>query len=96
MALLGKVALAVNVIAVPAFGARLDTVRLIEVGVPSVTVIVLVAALAVLNEALIVVVQTPETLAAGLTRPPGLMVAQDGLLELHETLPVRSLVDPSL
>lgn len=96
LALLGNVALAVNVIEVPGFGARLDTVRLIEVGVPSVTVMVAVAAVAVLNEAVIVVVQTPEILAAGLTRPAELMVAQDVLLELHDTLPVRSFVDPSL
>lgn len=86
-----------KVIAVPGAGLLVGlTVSVMELGVPSVTVTVVVAALTVPNEALIVLVQTPEILAAGLTRPAELMVAQDVLLELHDTLPVRSLVDPSL
>jgi len=43
-----------------------------------------------------VVVQIPVTLLAGLTRPDVLTVAQEVLLELQLTLPVRSFVDPSL
>jgi hypothetical protein len=67
-----------------------------EVGIPSETVTVVVAALMVPWEALIVVVQTPATVLAGETSPLALTVAHVGSLELQITFPVRSWVEPSL
>lgn len=68
----------------------------IEVGVPSLTVTVVVAALTVPAAALIVVVQTPVTVLTGVTSPFWLMVAQEVVPELQTTLPVRFWVEPSL
>jgi hypothetical protein len=48
------------------------------------------------KEPLMVVVQTPLTLAAGVTNPDALMFAQLVVDELHNTFPDRSWVDPSL
>ena len=74
----------------------MDAVRLIDRGVPSVTVTVVVAALTVPEAALIVVSQIPETDFTGLTNPLELIAAHEVVLELQFTLPVRSLVEPSL
>lgn len=93
----GNVAIAVNVTVPPTFGPVVEAVRVIVVGVPWVTVTVVVAAATVPELALIVVEQTPpETLAAGVTKPDLLMVAQVVVLELHKTFPVKSCCDPSL
>jgi hypothetical protein len=93
----GKIACAVKVTVVSWAGVVLgETERVMEVGVPSVTVIVVVAALTVPEAALMVVVQTPLTVLAGVTSPLELMVAHDVELELQFTFPVRSLVEPSL
>lgn len=93
----GNVAIAVNVTVPPTFGPVVEAVRVIVVGVPWVTVTVVVAAATVPELALIVVSQTPpETLAAGVTKPDLLMVAQVLVLELHKTFPVKSCCDPSL
>jgi hypothetical protein len=89
-------ALAVKVVDWPGCGLEFVTVRLIELGVPSLTVTLVVAALTVPIAALMVVVQTPETPFAGITKPVEPIVAQLLSLELHSTLPVRSLVLPSL
>jgi hypothetical protein len=94
--LFGNVASAVKVTVVAGGGLLPETVRVIVVGVPSVTVTVVVAAATVPLLALIVVVQTPVTLLTGATRPDVLMVAQLVVLELHKTLPVKSCCDPSL
>jgi len=95
---LGNVASAVNVTELPTAGLIVGTtVRLIVVGVPSETVTVVVAAATVPELALIVVSQTPpETLAAGVTKPDLLMVAQVVVPELHKTFAVKSCCDPSL
>jgi hypothetical protein len=71
-------------------------VSLIELGVPSLTVTVVVAALTVPIAALIVVWQAPVTLLAGVTKPVELIVAQLVSLEVQSTLPVKSFVEPSL
>lgn len=73
------------------------TVRVIEEGVPSLTVIVAVDELTVPCAAVIVVVHTPPgTVLGGETRPAELMVAHVVSLELHDTFPVKSCVEPSL
>ena len=92
----GNVAKALKVSVVLRCGVVLDAVKVICVGVPPLTVTVVVAALTVPKEALMVVLQTPVTFEAGLTRPPALMVAKLVVDELHKTFPVRSLVVPSL
>jgi len=94
--LLGNVARAVNVTLEFAVGVSVDACRLMEVGVPSLTVTVVVAGVAVPKAAEIVVVQTPATVLAGVTKPVLLMVAQLVVPELQPTFPVRSLVEPSL
>ena len=93
----GKIALAVKVTVVSCAGVVLGlTESVIEVGVPSVTVTVVVAALTVPEAALIVVVQTPLTVLAGVTSPLELIVAQEVVSELQFTFPVRSFCVPSL
>jgi len=92
----GNSAFAVKVTAVPAAGLVFETERVMEVGMPSVTVTVVVAAVTAPEAALIVVVQIPVTVLTGVTSPDGLIVAQVGVSEAQLTLPVRSLVDPSL
>jgi hypothetical protein len=77
-------------------GFKISTVRFMDVGVPSLTVTIVVAGAMVPKEALMVVVQTPLTLAAGVTNPDPLIFAQLVVDELHNTFPVRSLVEPSL
>ena len=94
--LFGKVASALNVTVLFFAGVVVEAVRVIDVGVPEVTVTVVVAGVTVPKAALTVVLQTPDTVAAGLTKPELLIVAQLVVLELQTTLPVRSLVDPSL
>ena len=74
----------------------MSTVRLMDVGVPSVTVTIVVAGARVPEEALMVVVQMPLTFAAGVTNPDALIFAQVFDDELHNTFPDRSFVDPSL
>ena len=73
-----------------------EAVRVIEVGVPWLTVTVVVALLAVPEAALIVAVQMPLTLFTGVTSPLELIVAQAGALELQVTFPVKFSVEPSL
>ena len=96
MLLPGKRALAVKVIDVPGAGLGFETVRVIEVGVPSVTLRVAPDAVIVPSAALIVAWQIPATLLTGETSPDELTVAHVVSLELQSTLPVRSCVDPSL
>lgn len=92
----GNIALAENVTVVLLCGVVVEGVNVIDVGVPSVTVTVVVAALIVPEAALMVVVHTPVTVLIGLTRPFASIVAQDVVSELQWTLPVKSWVDPSL
>jgi len=92
----GKVATALKVIVVLAGGVAVDAVSMICVGVPALTVTIVVAALTVPEEALMVVLQTPETFETGETRPLALTVAQLVVDELHRAWPVRFLVVPSL
>jgi hypothetical protein len=73
-----------------------EPVSIILVGVPPVTVTVVVAVLTVPEAALIVVLQTPVMVFTGVTNPPELIVAQDGALEFQLTFPVRFCVEPSL
>jgi hypothetical protein len=73
-----------------------EAVSVIEVGVPWLTVTVVVALLAVPEAALIVAVQMPLTVFTGLTSPLELIVAQAGALELQVTFPVKFSVEPSL
>ena len=94
--LLGNVAKALKVTLLLAVGVVVDADNVICVGVPPLTVTMVVAGLAVPKAALIVVVQMPTTLDTGLTRPLPVMVAQLVVDELQETFPVRSLVEPSL
>jgi len=91
-----NVASALNVTVPFTEGVVVDAVSTICVGAPSLTVTVVVAAATVPSAAEMVVVQIPVTVATGLTRPLPLMVAQDGVPELHSTFPVKSLVEPSL
>lgn len=93
----GNVASALKVTVVLWVGVVDDADKIIDVGVPSVTVTVVVAAVTVPEAALMVAVQIPVTLLTGVTSPEGLMPAQDvALSELQLTFPVRSLVEPSL
>ena len=92
----GKVAKALNVKAVLRAGVVVDALNVIWVGVPPLTVTLVVAGLTVPNEALIVVLHTPLTFETGLTRPLPLTEAQLVVEELHSALPVRSFVVPSL
>jgi len=92
----GKVASALNVTVLLGAGVVVEAERVICVGVPPLTVTVVVAGLTVPKDALIVVLQIPTTLETGLTRPLAPMVAQLVVDELHDTFPERSLVDPSL
>src|SRR5215469_17835997 len=92
----GNRAWAVNVTCEPTGGLLLLTVRVMEVGVPWVTVTEDADAFTVPSAAPMLVVQRPATLVAGVTRPLVLIVAQLVSLELHSTFPVRSCVDPSL
>lgn len=94
--LLGKVAMAKNVTVLFTGGNRGFAVKRILVGVPSVTVTVVLAGVAVLKEALICVVQTPATVLSGVTMPLLLMEAQVGVVEPQRTFPVKSRVEPSL
>ncbi len=94
--LLGKIAFAVNVTELLCCGVVVEAVKVMDVGVPGVTVTVVVAALTVPEAALIVLVQTPATVLTGLTRPFPPIVAQEVVLEPQLTFPVRSLVEPSL
>jgi len=73
-----------------------DAVSVIDVGVPSLTVTVVVAAVTVPDAALMVVVQTPVTVLTGVTSPFWLTVAQEVVPELQLTFPVRFWVEPSL
>jgi hypothetical protein len=93
---LGKVAIARKVTVLFACGVVVEAVKVIEVGVPSVMVTVVVAAVTVPDAALIVVVQMPVTALTGVTSPLALIVAHEVALELQFTFPVRSWVDPSL
>jgi len=92
----GKTARALNVTFEAGVGVVVETLRVMEVGVPWLTVTVVVAAATVPEAALIVVVQTPVTVLAGVTKPAELMLAHAGVPELHSTLPVRFCCDPSL
>ena len=95
--LFGNIAVAVKCTREPGAGLLLSTVRLIDVGLPSDTVTVVVAGVTVPILAVIFALHTPVTVLTGLTRPPLLILAQVvDVSELQSTLPVRSLVDPSL
>jgi len=73
-----------------------EAVSVIEVGVPALTVTVVVGVLTVPEAALIVVVQMPVMVFTGVTRPVELIVAQAVVLELQLTFPVKFCVEPSL
>ena len=92
----GNVARALNVTVLFTVGLVGVAVNIICVGVPSVTVTVVVAGVAVSKAALICDVQTPVTVLTGVINPLVLMVAQAGVAELQITFDVRLLVDPSL
>lgn len=92
----GNVAKALNVTVLLRVGVVVDAVNVICVGVPPLTVTVVVAGLTVPKEALMVVLQIPVTLLRGVTSPLPLIVAQFVLDELQKAFPVRSLVVPSL
>ena len=92
----GNRAVAVNVTDELAVGVVVEATSVIEVGLPCVTVMVVVAGLTVPKLALICVVHTPVTVLTGVTRPDLLIVAQLGFAEFHKTWPVRSFVVPSL
>lgn len=94
--LLGNCAIAVNVTGLLAAGVVVEAVRVIDVGVPSATVIVVVAGVTVPKLALTLVVQIPVTVLTGVSRPEALIVAHPGVAEFHTTFPVKSLVEPSL
>ena len=68
--------MAVKVTLVAGLGLELLTLRSIDVGMPSVTVTVVVAGAIVPKEALTVVVQTPLTAFAGVSNPAPLMAPQ--------------------
>lgn len=94
--LFGNVAIALKVTVVLWGGFVGDAVNMIEVGVPSVTVTVVVAGVTVPEAALIEVVHIPVTVLTGVTSPLELTLAQDVVPELQLAFPVRSLVEPSL
>ena len=94
--LFGKVASALNVTELLGAGVVVEAVRVIDVGVPALTDTVVVAGVMVPKAALTVVLHTPDTVAAGVSRPVLLIVAQVGVPELQMTLLVRSFVEPSL
>ena len=83
--LLGNRAVAVNVTDEFAVGVLVEAIRVIEVGLPCATVMVVVAGLTVPKLALICVVHTPATVLAGVTSPDLLIVAQLGVAEFHKT-----------